>query len=117
MIPRKALNCTRTTAGEFDLNGRFQESAAMAFGITASVQPSPGRDLLTLPEARRNKVTYTLYTDTALSAGGGQNPDHVTIDGQVYEVVKAEPWQNGILSHYRVLVQLLSEEPATVEAP
>lgn len=62
--------------------------------ITASIQPVTGEELLSLPEARREKEVYKMYTSTPIQTVGTANPDQVSFFGKVFEVYEVKPWQN-----------------------
>lgn len=75
--------------------------------IQASTQPAPGQETQSLPEGRRNKEAYVLFTDTELFVTDvklNQVADQVQIGSFWYEVVKCQPFQCGVISHYRALV-------------
>lgn len=74
--------------------------------IQASVQPLKGEDLERLPEARRKLASFSLFTESQLKAAeeNQNNPDIAVIDGQEYEVERVEPWQNGLINHYKAIV-------------
>ena len=103
---RKPLAGQRYAAGTWT-SGRWVEGAATAIAFDASVQPTTPHELLTLEVARREKKSYTLYTDFKLVAltSGTKNPDIVFINGENYEVVQEAPWQNNVISHYKFIVQ------------
>ena len=106
MIPRHTFSVKRYLAGTLN-KGRYAESAESTFNITASKQPPTGKEMLLMPEGRRETETYILYTDTKLNPAiqGGANADRVIIDGDDFEVLKCETWQNDIINHYRATVQ------------
>ncbi len=76
------------------------------FEVSASVHPASGNDLQSLPESRRQSSGYKLFTNTKLQTAksGIRNADQVELYGDRYEVVRVEPWQNNVISHYKVLV-------------
>ena len=91
------------------VNGIWADSDNSTFTIIASVQPLTQNEMQSLPEARRESVGYTLYTDTNLrTARQAETPaiqaDIVTIDSEEYEVYKVEKWQNAVISHYKAIV-------------
>ena len=101
---REALTCQRSQGGTWN-RGFYDPGDSDEFTIYASVQPISGKELRILPEGRRETATYTLYTDTKMNEqGSAQLPDVVTIDGEIYEVIKVFPWQNTALAHYKVIV-------------
>jgi len=62
--------------------------------------------MLSLPEGRRNRETYLIYTSTELMSvdvNGQLNPDIVVLNGNDFEIIQVEPWQNGIYSHYKAV--------------
>lgn len=82
-----------------------EEVEGTPFPILCSLQPLSSSQMQSLPEGRRDKESYTLFTDTPLNTVTSQNPDRMMINGDDFEVFSVNPWQNGILSHYEVLVQ------------
>jgi hypothetical protein len=117
LIPRRDLEVTRPAGGEY-VEGVYQEGATSSLTIQASVQPLSGRQLQALPEGRRNRESYRLFSDQGLRPYDGQNPDRVLIDGHEFEVFSVSPWQNGILPHFDMIVQRIGPaQPAPVEVP
>lgn len=95
-------------------------NSAAVIVITASVQPANGEDMLSVPEGRRNRKTYALFTSTPVEVIHGlnnsTNPDQVEIYGERYEIIKVEVWQNnppvfGIVNHYKFIASALEAIP------
>lgn len=114
-IFRKPISLYRKNAGAY-VNGVWQQSGETLIPITCSVQPTSGEDLLSIPEGRRNKKTYALFTSTKINVIHGLNnsvnPDQVEIYGERFEVVKVEIWQNNpavfsVVNHYKMIVSAL----------
>ena len=83
---------------------------------TASVQPTKGKDVMLVPEGRRDQETYKMYTSTEINAVTTQNPDQVTIlsdkfTGIVFEVIQVLEWQNNanfnITNHFKYIAMRL----------
>lgn len=106
---RKPITVNRFAAGAY-VNGVWTEAAPVAVvGVTASIQPAPGKEMESLDAGRRTKRGFILYTDTLLqSVETAKNPDQVVLADGSYEVVKVEPWQNQVLPHYRALIVRMS---------
>ena len=105
---RKPLNGSRLTNGSL-VKGRWVEGAASPISFEASVQSTTAHDILFLEIGRRERKSYTLYTDTKLMAltAGTKNPDRVYVDGETYEVDVEAPWRNNVISHYKYVVTLM----------
>jgi hypothetical protein len=99
----------KTKAAGSVTNGYFTDGATTPTNIMASVQPIKPHEVEQLPEGRRDSQSYWLFTDTALNMVTSANPDLITINGEDYEVFKCEPWQNNVISHYKVLVSKVLE--------
>lgn len=101
---RKPLTVKRPAAGSY-VNGKWVEGNVTEITVKASVQPASTEDLQSLPESRRALGVYKLYSDTKFQSvkENATNPDIVVIDGNDYEVMECQPWQNNILNHYRAL--------------
>ncbi len=88
--------------------GRFvQDTNPATIEIYASCQPASGQDMQSLPEGRRNKEAYVLYTATELFTADvktKRSADQVKIGQYWYEVVKVGPFQSGVIPHYRAIV-------------
>jgi hypothetical protein len=104
---RKALRGQRFSSGTWQY-GKWVEGTPVTIDFLASVQPTSAHDLLFLEEGRRERKSYTLFTDyklLCLAETGDKNPDRVTIDDVVYEVVIEAPWRNNVINHYKYIVQ------------
>ena len=105
---KHTLTVKRRAPGSYKGSGFFEVSGPdTEFTITASVQPLTGKEMLLLPENRREQETTKLFTDTELygiEKGNGVNADLVTIDGSDYEVIKVYTWRNQVINHYKVFV-------------
>jgi len=65
------------------------------FTIDAHVQPASGQDVRYLLEGKTVTRALWVWTRTALrTGGGGEEPDRITIDGDVYEVSHLENWSS-----------------------
>jgi hypothetical protein len=105
---RKPLTGKRLSPGT-TVKGRWVEGAPSDLAFDASVQPTTPHDVLFLEIGRRERKSYTIYTDTRLQAltAGTKNPDRVIIDGETYEVDVEAPWRNNVISHYKYIVTLM----------
>jgi hypothetical protein len=106
MLGRKKIIVSRYS-GEF-VNGRWVRAThPTLISIRASIQSVSELEMQSLDEGRRNSTVLKLITDTQLYAAeaGSRNSDIVTLYGnEVYEVIGISRWQNGIISHYEVLI-------------
>lgn len=105
-IFRKPLNLYRQNIGSY-VNGVWVSTGETLIAITASVQPTSGEEMLSIPEARRNRKIYSFFTSTKIEViHNGTNPDQIEINGERFEIFQVEPWQNrndvfGIINHYK----------------
>jgi len=100
---RKAVT-RKTISGATIVDGYRVAGTPTSSTIQASVQPLTPHEVEQLPEGRRNQKNFWLFTDTELNMKTAENPDLVTIDGEDFEVMKVHPWQNGVISHFKILV-------------
>lgn len=109
---RKPLQVSRGGQGQY-VDGIWQGGATSSFTIEASVQPATPDDIQLLPEGKRDRLAYTLYSDTALRIANDntQQPgDVVTIDGETFEAMARRPWQNNIIDHHVAIVVKEAEQ-------
>lgn len=86
---------TRRLKSAFVAGRAVPDSSPTTLQIIASVQPATGRDLLRLPEARRDNETRVVFTVTALQAGGQaatDDPDEITYEADIVTLGGA-PWE------------------------
>jgi hypothetical protein len=101
---RKPVTVVSRGTGTY-VDGLYVESVGATTTIQASVQPTSNAEVLSLPEGRREKKSFCLYTETELvSLQQSQNPDRVTLFGEEYEVIKKDPWRNDVINHYKYIV-------------
>lgn len=114
---RKKINVLRCSPGEFNDDGNYQEGKREIVNITASLQPL-NRDDLTLfsDDGGRTPARLKLYTSTELYPYMEENELRQGIKGDVvlylerhWQVVKCDPFQSGVISHYRAYVQEVFE--------
>lgn len=115
---RKTLSGFRLANGHLTL-GRWVEGVATPFTFEASVQPTTAHDILFLDIGRREKKTYTIYTDTKLLAltPAVRNPDRVIVNGETYEVDFEAPWQNNVINHFKYIIVLMNAIEDTTVYP
>jgi len=107
MFFNTALQVHRDTAGQY-VDGVWQEGARKQFTLLASVQPTNQNDMAKLEGGREYQQTYTLYSNARLRQANqkdGLNADLIMIDGDEFEVVHTERWQNGLISHHMAIVE------------
>lgn len=118
-IFRKPLTLYRQNPATY-VNGVWVPAGETAIPITASVQPTTGEEMLSLPEGRRNRKTYSLFSSTPIEVIHGvnnsANPDQIEIYGERYEIVQVDVWQNnppvfGIVNHYKFYASALEAIP------
>lgn len=54
-----------------------------------------------------NETIYSLFTSTPLltaKTSTGQQADRINIFGDMYTVVRVQPWQYGVQSHYKAFI-------------
>lgn len=111
-IFRVPLNVYRKNSGSY-VNGVWVQVGETTIPITASIQPTTGEEMLSLPEGRRNRKTYSLFTSTKINLiTTSTNPDQIDIFGERYEIIRVEPWQNnppvfGIVNHFKFYASAL----------
>ncbi len=97
-------------------------NSPFAIPATASIQPV-GKDVALVPEGRRDKESFTMYTSTQILGLTTQNPDQVTIlkqpfTGLVFEVININEWQNNstfnIINHYKYVALRLHPLPGVL---
>lgn len=83
--------------------GRRTEGAITQSTISATIQPASWNRIRFLPELRRGSKYITIYTDVKLQGSvGSSNPDRIIYDGDDYEVVQEQKWDQVSfpLEHY-----------------
>lgn len=107
LIPRKTLNGRRRTQ-TVDEFGLPTESETTFTVENAGVQPVAGNQLDVLPEGYRDRKNHRVYTTTpvftAKEATNGLADQIEAYPGVWCDVIKVEPWDYGLQSHYLAYV-------------
>lgn len=108
MNPFRQPHALRTPVKGKYVNGEWSEGGYIESTIYLSVQSIKNtQEVENLPEGCRIDDYRRLYSDTKLQItndggeGDGLQPALVEIDGFWYEITHREPWQNGIVPHYK----------------
>lgn len=76
------------------------------FEITASIQPSGGRDLQKLSEGERTRWPITIYSDQELLTDDEnckRKADILFYKGKHFEIVRVEDWTDTDLPHWKCM--------------
>ncbi len=112
---RQPIQVRTVSTPVIDTNGRAGAVTETVKTIYASVQPADGKTLDALNLARETKAAYVLFTDDVVIIPEGGSPPRVRLFDDEFEVLKCEPWRNGIIDHFR-LVAVKSPAVEHVEA-
>ena len=107
MLGRFPRLVKRQQDGQF-VNGRWVPGAPVELIIEMSAQPVSGVELEFLPEARRTKQTLKFYSAKELIPQNQNGTGDVIVMAYgEFEVVSCEPYQSGLINHYKSLGQKL----------
>lgn len=85
--------------------GRYSAGTSSTFTISASIHNVTGKELIALPEGRREAEAKKIFTSTSLNTVDSARADQVAIDGASFEVVKKfDHTKNGVLPHYKYIL-------------
>ena len=105
------LTLTRIPRTGGYVQGKYSTIDGTSETIKGSFQPANGQELQALPEGRRQRQTFKVYTKTELTAprqdrSGDETPgDIIEYKNKRYEVVTVGPWENGIINHFKAIIQ------------
>lgn len=110
MIPRKVLIAKHILGSR--IQGKFVQSGATTFSISASVQSVTGAALANMSFITSDSGrVYKLITNDALrTLKEGPDADVVEIDGKDHRVLEGVKWDNHILDHNIYIVQELFDK-------
>lgn len=103
---RKPFPVKRTEPGDYDDGGNWVEGSETNLTLYMSIQPLRVDEMDALPEGRRNSRAVKIYSGDELYPAeqtAGQNADFVTWQGKQWEVIGCDPYQMGVISHYKSL--------------
>ncbi|WP_066733548.1 hypothetical protein [Cupriavidus sp. D384] len=112
---RKPVQIRRRAAGRWQAGRWLDGAEAPLVTVLASVQPAHRADydgMQALSEGRRIDAMVRIYTDAMLNVAGADrlNGDLIVWRGGPrpgdYLVVAMNPWQSGVIPHYRYLAVL-----------
>ena len=80
--------------------------------LICTYQPYVGYDLKVLEDGFNTSNIYKVFTETKCvvgKEGTTELSDELSIDGKWFKVVKSQPWQVGVRSHYCLTVVEIDE--------
>ena len=109
LFPRNTIDYYTVTVST--TNGIDTESLS-ASTFVGSVQPTTGKDLESLPVGREDRGIVKIYSDTELnvSVEGSNTPGDIVIwQGQRWQVMFEQKFQNGLINHYKYFAEFEDE--------
>lgn len=103
---RKPFPVKRISPGHYDDAGDWVPGTETNLTLMMSIQPLRVDEMDALPEGRRNSRAVKIYSGDELLLAEqttGQNADLVTWQGKQWEVMGCDPYQMGVISHYKSL--------------
>ena len=108
----------RTTTGQYDDDGVWQEGTTTQLSVIANVQPLNERETeqytQILAGGNRTISMVKVYTNAILLTDvqmTGQTADILVWRGKHYKIAMVEEWQSNIISHYRYIgVEVIQDE-------
>ena len=108
LIPMKPYVITRypaDAANPYDENGNYIEPTPTQIDIEANIQPLTPNQVLQMPEGDRTQSWIKGYTSsvtrTKREGANGYAADTLLYRGDEYEIRKIDPWDVGVLDHYK----------------
>lgn len=100
----------RTTTGQYDDDGVWQEGTQSSLSVIANVQPLNTREIeqytQILAGGNRTISMVKVYTNAILLTDAqmtGQTADILVWRGKHYKIAMQEEWQSNIISHFRYI--------------
>lgn len=115
LLGKQPLTVTRRGAGAY-VNGVWVAGASTSIPIYGSLQPPAAANvsawLDTLEEGLRERAQWLLFTGADLICGAkSQQPDLITIDGELCEVHAKQDWSHAHALRHKVYVLVKPERP------
>ena len=110
MFFNRKVQILRTTTGQYDDDGVWQEGTQQVLNVVANVQPLNARETEQYTEVlaggNRTIGMVKIYTNAILLTDAqmtGQKADILVWRGKHYKIAMVEEWQSNIISHYRYI--------------
>lgn len=108
----------RTTTGQYDDDGVWQDGTQQVLEVVANVQPLNARENEQYTEilagGNRTVSMVKIYTNAILLTDAqmtGQKADVLLWLGKRYKIAMTEEWQSNIISHFRYIgVEVVQDE-------
>lgn len=108
----------RTTTGQYDDDGNWQDGVQQTLDVVANVQPLNAREFeqytKILAGGNRTISLVKVYTNAILLTDvqmTGQKADILVWRGKHYKIAMKEEWQSNIISHFRYIgVEVVQNE-------
>lgn len=101
---RKKVTVRRKTGGGWRDDGTWNEGTEETLSLFASVQPLSAKEYAQVqPEGDHTVRAVKIYTDTELfpAREPDREADRVRWQGAEWQIVQCDPFQSGVISHYR----------------
>ena len=95
--------------------GVWVDGSKIEIPFTGTFQPASGKELEILPEGKRSKSIYKIFANlnnnfTSFDDLKQLEADNIIYDGMIYQVIKVEKWNNGLIPHWEFFVERFDKE-------
>lgn len=107
----KKIDYLQVTLADADDDGRYERDEVPAT-FQGNVQPMSGKETESLNIGRENEGFVKIYTNVRLNVASEKTnkPGDVVIwQGQQWEILDEQVYQNGLLNHYKYIAQFLKD--------
>lgn len=102
------------TSGGY-VKGIWQNGSETEISFSGTFQPASGKELENLPEGKRSHSIYKIFAGLENEFTSSDDlkqleADCISLNGEVYQIIKVDKWDNGLLPHWEFLVERFAAE-------
>lgn len=114
LLKTVSMTLQHNTEGSY-IKGVWTEGSQVEIPFRGTFQPASGKELEILPEGKRSKSVYKIFANlnndfTSFDDLKQLEADNIIYDGMIYQVIKVEKWNNGLIPHWEFFVERFDKE-------
>ena len=101
LLKLETVTLKRSAAGSY-VSGHYVAGTESSSSIDANIQPLPGKEILQLPEADRNRESLKVFSESEILVN-----DTIVRSSKNYEVQKVADYSVHSIPHYEAVMLLV----------